>query len=174
MHWLADISAPMANELIFFDKAQPGKPCVATDAGKAQLRRDRRNGLPQSVCADRLGISLSTLRAMMERDDTVKEAHDVGTAELEQELVGHLLEHSRAGNVTATIFALKGLCGKRDHGEAPGAKAQTTPAVTINIPAPMSADDLANLTASMKDVTPADQQADEPATTKRKRKEVIR
>ncbi len=144
-------------QLAYRDADQSGEPWIVTAEGRDLIRRDRSNGVAQSVIAGRLGMSPRSFTDVLNRDDDVKAAYDQGSGELETELVGHLMQHVRDGDRTSVIFALKALAGKREVGPAPDAPAQANqPNITIQIPPALSAADLQSMTSQMKDISPTD------------------
>lgn len=144
-----------------------------TPEGREQVRVWRSNGVNQADIARQLGIGPRSFRDLLDRDEDLKDAYEAGSGQAESELVGILMRQAREGNTTAAIFLLKGAHGFRE--ATPVApKNDTAPTVNITIPPSLSADDLSKLTASMRDVTPADQRTDEPTPNKRKKKELIR
>jgi len=147
-------NAPIS--LAYRDPDQSGEPWIVTAEGRDLIRRDRSNGVAQSVIAGRLGMSPRSFTDVLNRDDDVKAAYDQGSGELETELVGLLMQHARDGDRTSVIFALKALAGKREVGPSPDAPTQANqPNITIQIPPAMSSDQLAQMTANMRNVTPS-------------------
>lgn len=63
--------------------------------------------LTKGQIADKLGISENTFREIEKRQPEVSEAYKKGKAEQIDEVVGHLLEQCRKGNITGIIFFLK-------------------------------------------------------------------
>lgn len=157
----------MTQELVIFDTSAPGHPATITDAGRERLTTDRANGLSQATCAARLGISASTLRAIMDKDEDVKAAYDAGTGAMQDELVGNLMQHAMDGDRTSAIFLLKGACGFREVGPSPDAPSQANqPSINITIPPALSSADLQALTDSMRTVSPNDAEPDASTETK--------
>lgn len=155
-----------STDLITFDKSAPGQTASITEVGRDRLTKDRANGLSQATCAARLGISVSTLRAIMDKDEDVKAAYDTGTGAMQDELVGILMAAARDGDRTSAIFLLKGACGFREVGAAPDAPSQSnTPAINIMIPAMMPSDQLETMTASMRTVSTSGEALDASTET---------
>lgn len=156
----------VCNTLAYRDPDQPGEPWVVTDAGRDLIRKDRSNGVAQAVVAGRLGMSGRTFRDVLDRCDATRAAYDEGTGLMETELVSLLMAQARDGNLSAQIFALKALAGKREVGPAPDAPAQANqPNITIQIPPAMSPDQLAQMTANMRNVTPSEADNEAAAAT---------
>ncbi len=158
-----------ANPLATQANDSPKSRWTVTEAGRAAVREMRSNGVNQAVIASALGMSASTLRDCIERDEALKQAYDAGSGEMESELVGILMGQARKGNTTAAIFLLKGACGFREN--TPVAPKSDTPAINITIPPAMSAADLAALTAQMRVVS---SDATDDSTKTSKRKEIVR
>ncbi|MEO1563040.1 MAG: hypothetical protein AAFR98_06340 [Pseudomonadota bacterium] len=153
--------------LAYRDEDQSGQPFVVTGNGHRAIFKYAADGVAQADIANRLGMSLSSFRAVLDRDEDAKAAFDGGRGEMETELVSLLMQQARDGNLTATIFALKALAGKREVGPAPDAPAQATPSINITIPPALSAADLQALTATMRTVDPDGHPTDEAAPAKR-------
>ena len=147
----------ISKTLAYRDPDQPGEPWVVTDAGRDLIIADRSNGVAQAVVAGRLGMSGRTFRDVLDRCEATRAAYDEGTGLMETELVSLLMAQARDGNLSAQIFALKALAGKREVGPAPDAPAQANqPNITIQIPPALSAADLQAMTSQMKDISPTD------------------
>lgn len=67
--------------------------------------------LTKQQIADYLGISFNTLKEIEKRQPEVSEAIKKGKTHQTHEVVGHLLEQCRKGNITAIIFYLKTQAG---------------------------------------------------------------
>lgn len=127
----------------------PGRPHSITADGRDVIERLAAAGASLETIGAALGISSATISECARRDPEVQDALDRGHGALETELVGHLLQHARDGNVTAAIFLLKGKRHWRD--STPVEPKTDRPNITINLPAAASPDEY----ASMIDVTPA-------------------
>lgn len=68
---------------------------------------DLASRLTKQQIADYLGISFNTLKEIEKRQPEVSEAIKKGKTHQTHEVVGHLLEQCRKGNITAIIFYLK-------------------------------------------------------------------
>lgn len=90
-----------------------------------------------------LGVSPERLNKWMEEHPRLRDAWYAGREAEHQKLYGKMMEQVEAGNMTAVIFALKTRHDYREH--APIADANATPAVTINLPAPMTAEQFRSL-----------------------------
>lgn len=130
----------------------PGRPYSVTGSGRDVTEKMLANGCSRATVAATLGISETTLADAAVRDPELATAIERGDGALETELVGHLLQHARDGNVTAAIFLLKAKRHFRD--STPVEPKTDRPNITINLPAAASPDEY----ASMIDVTPAQHQ----------------
>jgi len=84
--------------------------------------------LTKGQIADKLGVSENTFREIEKRQPEVSEAYKKGKAEQIDEVVGHLLEQCRKGNITGIIFYLKTQAGWTEE-QAP---TSTIPPMTIS------------------------------------------
>lgn len=116
------------------------------------VRRLRSNGCSQATIAAAIGVPPSTFRDLLDRDDDLKAAYEEGHGAMHDELVSLLMEQARSGNVASAIFLLKGSHGYRE--ATPVQPTDKAPTVNIQIPAPMTIEQIAAMTASMRDVTP--------------------
>jgi len=73
--------------------------------------------LTKTQIADYFKISFSTLREVEKRQPEVTEAYKTGKAEQIHEVVGHLLEQCRKGNIAGIIFYLKTQANWREENE---------------------------------------------------------
>ncbi len=130
------------------------------------VRRLRAAGAAQGTVAAAIGVPATTFRDILDRDDALAEAFEEGGAALETELVSLLLEQARKGYGPAAMFMLKSM---RKFRENDPVQTATKAPINIVIPPAMDADQLAKLTQSMRDVTPADTGAEgEPEPRKRR------
>lgn len=134
----------------------PGRPYAVTAEGREIAEKMLANGCSRATTAAALGISESALSAAAERDPELASTIERGHGAMETELVGHLMQHARDGNVTAAIFLLKAKAHFRDQGE-PSNKTADRPNITINLPGAASPEDY----AKMIDVTPDPQSNNE-------------
>jgi hypothetical protein len=134
----------------------PGRPYGVTAEGREIAEKMLANGCSRATTAAALGISESALSAAAERDPELASTIERGHGAMETELVGHLMQHARDGNVTAAIFLLKAKAHFRDQGE-PSNKTADRPNITINLPGAASPEDY----AKMIDVTPDPQSNNE-------------
>jgi len=126
----------LASKLALVSKIrQPGADkalLTITAAGRNVICLMAAAGNDQATIAARLGISLSTLRDIVRRDDAVEAAFAAGKGMLADELTHLLLSQARAGNTVAAIYLSKARLGWRDGGhdssDAPRAN------ITINLP----------------------------------------
>ncbi len=126
----------------------PGRPYSVTGPGREIAERMLANGCSRATVAATLGISETALADAAARDPELAAAIERGDGALETELVGHLLQHAREGNVTAAIFLLKAKRHFRD--STPVEPKTDRPNITINLPGAASPEDYAR----MIDVTP--------------------
>jgi hypothetical protein len=111
---------------------------VVTDYGLAAIEQASADGATLIDIARRLGIGNSTLRSLREDESTqVQLAIDRGLARLETEAASQLVTQMRKGNMTATLFLLKGKFGWRDQGPADNSE-RKAPNVIINLPGSLS------------------------------------
>jgi len=101
------------------------------------------DGCSLATISDALGIGGDAFRALRKRQPEVQAALDVGLGVMQDELVDRLMKQARKGNTVAAIFLLKARCGLRDVG--PMDPNNTAPTVNINITAPMSDEQFAQL-----------------------------
>ncbi|MCB1506681.1 MAG: hypothetical protein KDJ47_17070 [Hyphomicrobiaceae bacterium] len=115
------------------------------EEGIAELERMARDGLDRVTAAKRLGMSLDGIRAIFKRQPEAAEAWAAGVAELGDEMGNRLIEASRAGNLSATIFFSKAWLGKREVGPTdPNAQGNASQVQIVFAPK-MSDDDFAKL-----------------------------
>jgi hypothetical protein len=70
--------------------------------------------LTKTQLADYMGVAFSTFREIEKRQPEVAEAYQKGKAEQIEEVVGHLLDQCRKGNITGIIFYLKTQAGWKE------------------------------------------------------------
>lgn len=92
----------------------PGRPISFTADARDIIERLAASGASLETIGAALGVSSGTVSEVARREPEVQDALDRGHGALETELVGHLLQHAREGNVTAAIFLLKGKRHWRD------------------------------------------------------------
>ncbi|MEP5758062.1 MAG: hypothetical protein ABJ327_01885 [Litoreibacter sp.] len=129
------------------------------------VRRMRANGCANETIAAALGMPTSTFRDHVEKDGPLAEAYGEGHAAMRDELIGICMKAARDGYVPAAFFALKTMHGMREN--TPVSSADKAPTVNISIPAPMTEEQLAAMTAQMKVVS--SDAVDEPVKSKPKR-----
>lgn len=144
-------------------KAQ-GRWTVSPEAHDV-VRRMRANGCANETIAAALGMPTSTFRDHVEKGGPLAEAYGEGHAAMRDELIGICMKAAREGYIPAAFFALKTMHGLREN--MPVSPADKAPTVNIQIPAPMTSEQIAAMTASMRDVTPDSE--DEPMKSKSKR-----
>ena len=142
-------------------RGKSGKWTVHTTA-HAVVRNMRANGCAQATIAAALGMPAATFRDVLDRDDALAEAYGEGNARMHDELIGILMQQARDGYAPAAMFLLKA-----SHGYRENTPVQSTDKRTVNIliPPAASADELAKLTAAMKDVTPATEELSNASST---------
>lgn len=99
-----------------------------------------RSGVPETKIARALGINYRTWMRVRDEDERVSEVLLESRKIEEEELVSILLDKARAGDLPATIFALKSRHGYRDIGTAGGGVEQKVN-VTILLPAPAATEE---------------------------------
>lgn len=120
------------------------------------VRSMRANGCAMASIAAALGMPATTFKEVMERDEALAAAYGEGNAAMHDELVGLLMQQARDGYAPAAMFLLKSAHGYRENTPVAAPDQRT---VNILIPPAATADELAKLTAAMRDITP------QPATT---------
>lgn len=88
----------------------------------------------KQAIATAFGVSEKTLRDMLKESPEAQEAFQAGRAALENRLSSNLLRQSDSGNVIATIFALKAICGWKDDGGG----AEIKPNLVVIMPGAMT------------------------------------
>jgi hypothetical protein len=101
-------------------------------------------GCGHTQIARSLGIDAKTFRERLKDDEAAAAAYSGGKAEEELVLVSLLRKRAEQGDGPAAMFLLKARHGYRDRGETDGAS-QPGVQVSINIPAPLSAQQYARL-----------------------------
>lgn len=134
------------------------------------VRNMRANGCAKATVASALGMTVDGLDGAIERDEALAAAFAEGNALMHDELVGILMQQARDGYAPAAMFLLKASHGYRDNTPVPQTDAKT---VNIVIPPAASADELAKLTAAMRDVTPQPDPLSAPSDAPAKRQEII-
>ncbi|SDN90645.1 hypothetical protein SAMN05216196_102504 [Lutimaribacter pacificus] len=134
--------------LVLATRGRGNKPSTVTAPGREFAEKMLANGCSRETVAATLGLSSSALKTAADNDPLLAEAMARGDGALETELVGHLLQHAREGNVTAAIFLLKAKRGFRD--STPVEPKDAQPNITINLPGAASPEDYRR----MIDVTP--------------------
>jgi hypothetical protein len=119
----------------------PAHEVRITRAGYQVIERLAIAGLSDAAIAASLRVSPKTWRALVDRDDRVREAIATGRATLETELVGELLARAKAGGTAELIFATKALLGFRDQGPPPDRVAAGPVTISISLPPAMSRDE---------------------------------
>lgn len=117
---------------------------VLTDEGRKVVARMAAKARHRVIIADALGLTYNQLQTCLKNDPALEGVFAEGRGRLEDELASGLYEQARAGNITASIFLLKSMCGWRDTGVDTGRGAPQV-AVQINLPGPLSPDDYARL-----------------------------
>jgi hypothetical protein len=108
-----------------------GEPqCNITDAGLVAARVIAASGGSQKLIAAELGISLTALKALMQRDERVRLAYEAGLAEEEMILVRGLREAAAAGAWVPALFLLK----TRHNYIEGAAPPSTAPNIIITLP----------------------------------------
>lgn len=115
------------------------------------VRRMRANGCANETIAAALGMPTSTFRDHVEKDGPLAEAYGEGHAAMRDELIGICMKAAREGYIPAAFFALKTMHGMREN--APVSPSDKAPMVNISIPAPLTQEQLAAMTAQMKVVS---------------------
>lgn len=131
---------------------EPTAEVHVTDEGVEVIEALAARGNSAATIAKHLGIGDKTLQRLRAKDERVANAWTAGRGALEDELVGHLLNAARKGNIAATIFALKSMAGYSDN---PRPKEDRPPAITINLPGSMSEEaylKMINITPEKADV----------------------
>jgi hypothetical protein len=121
--------------LITRDGDDHNAPITITRSGLEVITEMAARGNSQATIAKHLGCAQSTLSKLVHDRQAVGEAWREGRGRLEDELVGHMLTLARKGNVAATIFALKSMCGYTDQ---PQPREDRGSNITINLPGAMS------------------------------------
>ncbi len=123
---------PTANALVVRVPNGTGHPRAdITSEGAAIVQRMAASAHSLATIGSALGLSRRTLGEAMERQPEVREAFEAGRAALETELASALLDKARNGNLVATIFLLKAMCGWKE-----GEPRDGTPKVAIQINLP--------------------------------------
>ncbi|MBI1172496.1 hypothetical protein GC209_13950 [bacterium] len=115
------------------------------------VRSMRANGCAKASIAAALGMPASTFKDVLERDEALADAYGEGNAAMHDELVGLLMQQARDGYAPAAMFLLKSAHGYRENTPVAAPDQRT---VNILIPPAATADELAKLTAAMRDITP--------------------
>lgn len=97
-------------------RKKTGRPKIPLTRERRQLVLGcARRGLNQSITADLIGVSLSTLERWLTRPDFRKE-YDRARLSIKAEIAQGLMDLVRQGNVAATIFACKTQLQWRERG----------------------------------------------------------
>lgn len=130
--------------LVSYVKTAAAPRPVLTAEGRRVVARMAAKARHRVVIADALGLTYNQLQTAIKNDPELEAVFGEGRGRLEDELASGLYEHARAGNITASIFLLKSMCGWRDTGVDTGRGAPQV-AVQINLPGPLSPDDYERL-----------------------------
>lgn len=87
--------------------AKMGRPVKTLSEAQVQKVRDLSARLTKKQISDYFGISHVTFLEIEKRQPEVAEAYRKGKIEQIDEVVGHLLDQCRKGNITGIIFYLK-------------------------------------------------------------------
>ncbi len=118
------------------------KRLALTPEGYQVVARLSAKGYSKQAIAAAFSVNEKTLRDMLKEHPEAQEAFLVGRAALENRLRSNLLRMSDAGNVIATIFALKAMCGWRDDGGG----AEIKPNLVVIMPGAMTPEQYKQMT----------------------------
>jgi len=146
-------SEPSASALVEWAPNGTGQPrAEITSEGAALVQRTAAAAHSLSNIAAALGVSRRTLGEAMERQPNVRDAFETGRANLETELASGLLEKARGGNLVATIFLLKAMCGWKEGEPRDGVPKV---AIQINLPPALSEAAYERVLTGQADARPA-------------------
>jgi hypothetical protein len=133
----AAIALPAGPWIVRESSGQGEPQCNITEAGLVAARMIASSGGSQKLIAAELGISLTALKALMQRDERVRLAYEAGLAEEEMILVRGLREAAAAGAWVPALFLLK----TRHNYIEGAAPPSTAPNITLVLPDSRSPED---------------------------------